>query len=207
MNALRRRPVDPPTRRFLTWGLSVPLMFGGVEVAHWLAFRLVYSSPLARAQALRATGHGYLSAWPALAGVALALLAATFVVQVRRHASGGGLERVAAPPSPLLFALLPPLAFAMQEHVEALVHSGSITGVADAPTFLLGIALQLPFAAIAFLLARLLLRVAAIVGDSIRPPALWVDGWREPHRPAGSVGCRPLTLLGARPGRGPPLWF
>lgn len=191
-------------RSRLAWPLSVPLMLGGTECAHWLAFRLVYPNPWERAQALQQSGHAYLSYWPLLAGIGLALLGAGVGLQVREHARRIG-GRSGRQPTALLFASLPPLAFALQEHVESLVHSGSIAGVAESPTFLVGLALQLPFALLTYLVARLLLHVAELVGRVLRIRAReQASGLPIRPRPS-SVAAHPLASLGARPGRGPPL--
>src|ERR1700722_16647978 len=130
-------------RRWLAWLLAVPLMFAGTETAHWLAFRLVCPTPWERAQVLAASGHGYLTYWPIAAGIGGAMTLAAVALGARGHARGPG---GSSPPPRLVFAPLPPLAFALQEHLESLVHSGSITGVAESPTFIVGLALQLPFA-------------------------------------------------------------
>ena len=60
-------------RRSLVWLLSVPLMLGGTEVAHQLAFRLAYPSGWERTQALQESGHGYFSWMPGVGGIAAAL--------------------------------------------------------------------------------------------------------------------------------------
>jgi hypothetical protein len=192
-------------RRWLAWLLAVPLMFAGTETAHWLAFRLVYPNPWERAQALASSGHGYLlTYWPIAAGIGGAVSLAALALGARSHAESH--DRPTAPPSALVFAALPPLAFALQEHLESLVHSGSISGVAESPTFIVGLALQLPFALAAFAAAWLLLRVARLVGARL--------GESEPRRAAGTwigvlrprdASMRSLVRLGAQSGRGPPL--
>jgi hypothetical protein len=74
-------------------------------------------------------------------------------------------------PARLLF-LVPPLAFALQEHLERLVHDGSFPlAAAIEPTFLVGLALQLPFALAAYAVAAALLEVADRVSDLLRAPA------------------------------------
>lgn len=191
-------------RSRLAWPLSVPLMLGGTECAHWLAFRLVYPNPWERAQALQQSGHAYLSYWPVFAGIGSALLVAGLVFDVYEHVRPTGEPWSRQPPA-ALFASLPPLAFALQEHVESFVHTGSIAGVAESPTFLLGLALQLPFAFVTFLLARLLLRAAEIVGRVLGSPqsarTLVLQAWSRPE----SLSVGSLASLGCRPGRGPPL--
>lgn len=197
--------ISAMVRRRLVWLLSLPLMLAGVEAGHWLAFRLVYTNAWERSQALQQSGHGYLSDWRDAAAAGAVLLAAGLVLQVREHVRRQP-GQPALPPSARTFAALPPLTFALQEHLESLVHSGTLTGVAVSPTFLVGIALQLPVAAATYLIARLLLRVARIVGRVLgsRPRLPSLAAPLSLHRP---VGQRPRArvLAGARLGRGPPV--
>jgi hypothetical protein len=145
-------------RRRLNWLVALPLILAGTQVAHGLAYTLVY--PQAHTRLLQ-TGHGYLGWLPLVFGVsgALALVglgAAVADAARSRHAR----ELPAA-----AFALLPPLAFALQELLELSLHTGTFGWRAFlAPTFLPGLALQLPFALLAYVLARLLLRAAVRVG-------------------------------------------
>jgi hypothetical protein len=144
------------------WVLSVPLMLAATEVAHWLAFRLVYPGAYERGLVLRQTGHGYFSWLPLAGGIGCALLVGALVVHGRSAA-----DRVAGAAVPTglwRFALMPPLAFALQEHLERLISNGTVTGVVFEPTFTLGVALTLPFALVSYLAARLLLSVAGHVG-------------------------------------------
>jgi len=95
----------------------------------------------------------------------------------------------------LAFALAPPLAFLLQEAAER-----SFAPPLE-PVVLLGLVLQLPFAVLAYLAARLLLRAAASLAPARRPhlrPARPVHAWPS------FVAPRPALLL-ARHGRGPPL--
>ena len=65
--------------------------------------------------------------------------------------------RLAAMP----FACLAPAIFVLQEHLEQAFASGAVPyAVALEPTFLPGLLLQLPFALVAYALARALLRLA-----------------------------------------------
>jgi hypothetical protein len=146
------------SRPIVAWALSVPLMLGGTEAAHWLAYRLVYPDGWERSQVLAQTGHGYFSLLPLLGGIGGALLVSGLFLHGRAVAAGGAgrVREVRL----VQFAALPPLAFALQEHLERLIHDGTIVGVALEPTFMLGLLLQLPFAVTAYLLARFLLRVA-----------------------------------------------
>jgi hypothetical protein len=136
-------------------------MLVGVEAAHALAYRVVFPEASLRGAVLAATGHAYAAWLPlvlALGGaVAIVGLAAAVADVVR----GGTVRELGAG----AFAALPPLAFALQELLELSLHTGHIAWHAfAAPTFLPGLALQLPFALLAFLVTRLLLRVAAKVG-------------------------------------------
>jgi hypothetical protein len=144
-------------------------MLGGTEVAHWLAFRLVYPDSYARSQALQQTGHGYFAWLPLVGGIGCALLVSALVsalVLQGRSASGLGGGSV-APASFSRFALLPPLAFVLQEHLERLFSSGTVVGVVFEPTFMLGLALTLPFALVGYAVARLLLGVAERLGRAL----------------------------------------
>ena len=140
-------------------------MFGGTEVAHWLAFRLVYPNPYERSQVLQHTGHAYFAWLPLLGGIGSAFLLSALVLHGRDAVSRGG---AVAPAGLSRFALLPPLAFAVQEHLERLISSGTLLGVVLEPTFMLGVVLTLPFGVVAYLVARLLLGVARRVGRVLR---------------------------------------
>jgi hypothetical protein len=64
--------------------------------------------------------------------------------------------------------LLPPAAFFAQEFVERLVHTGHASWtIALQPAFLLGLALQLPFALAALLVAWMLDRAARAIGQAL----------------------------------------
>ena len=187
-------------RRSLAWLIAIPVMLAGTEAAHALAYRLVFPQASLRVGVLAATGHGYTAWLPlvvALAG-AVALVgvvaAALDVARGRRvHALG-----------PRAFALLPPLAFALQELLELSLHSGAVAWhVYAAPTFLPGLALQLPFALLAFVAARLLLRAALHVGRLLARPRLAAAPPRV-RSLGGSVSTRLHPDRTASP-RAPPL--
>jgi hypothetical protein len=142
-------------------------MLVGTEAAHAVAYRLVFPESSLRSSFLAATGHGY-AAWlpvvlAAAAAVALvsAVAAAVDAVRGRRVRELG----------PVAFAVLPPLAFALQELLELSLHTGGVAWHAFAePTFLPGLLLQLPFALAAFLAARLLLRAAVRIARALAHP-------------------------------------
>jgi hypothetical protein len=164
-------------RRLATpWLVSLPFMAVGCLAAHSLAYHVV---------AAREERHGYLAYAPLIVG----LLGAIAVVGVVRH--GRAL-------SPLACAVLPPLAFVVQEHTERLEL------VVAEPAFLVGLALQLPFALAALVAARAFLRTAERVLEALarRPGPT-----RIPPRasaPAMADILRLTLLAGARSSRAPP---
>lgn len=192
--------------RIAVWLLSLPLILGGSEVAHWAAYRVVYPHAGVRRAELAETGHGYLTQAPQAIAVAVAMAVVALAVRVATRRRGETGERSALAPF-LPFAALPALAFALQEHLERLLHDGALPlDTATAPTFATGLLLQVPFGLVAFGLARLLLRVAdriARVGRTA-PPRAPAPAAAAPA-PASVVlvpGASPLAL--ARGLRGPP---
>jgi len=181
-------------------------MLAGTEVAHFIAYRIVYPDAWERSQALQQSGHGYFSWLPLAGGILLAVLASSVLLHGREARNRD--TRLTGHTSLLRFAALPPLAFALQEHLEALIHSGSISGVVIAPTFMIGLLLQLPFALLAYLVARLLAKVAERAGRALAD---------RPAYPAPSLSESPswftLTvwplrgpvLADGHAGRGPPV--
>jgi hypothetical protein len=173
-------------RRSLAWLVAVPLMLAGSQAAHVLAYRWVYPEAGVRLAALVQSGHGYMSLLPFVFGAAAAVTALSLVVTAADAARGRRLRALPA----WAFALLPPLGFAVQEHLERWLYSGVVPWHEfAAPTFLPGLALQLPFAALAYLVARFLLRTAERVGRVLAAP--------EPARP------RPRPLPASRPALAP----
>jgi hypothetical protein len=148
-------------------------------------------------------GHAYMGSRPALLAAAVTMLAAGLVLGVG-EGMRGGLTRSRTPA--LLFALLPPIGFVVQEHLEQLIGSGSLSpDLVTEPTFVAGLALQLPFAIVALLLTRGLYAVGHGFGRLLArrlgcaPPAF---------RPQLSVLrlARQTTLVSPAalvPGRGP----
>jgi hypothetical protein len=148
------------------WLLSLPLALAGCLTAHGLAYRIVEPDAHQRAHLLASSGHGYLAELRFLAAAGIALVLAGFVRQAALAARGielGGPPRVVA--------LVPPLAFLVQEHLERLLHDGTFPLEALLqPTFLVGLALQLPFALLAVALATLLTRTAVALGRLLAHP-------------------------------------
>lgn len=199
--------IEGVNRRIIPWLLSVPLMLAGTEVAHFVAFRIVYPDAWERSQALQQSGHSYFGWLPLLGGIALAVLVSSVFLHGRQARNGQSTQLAQA--SLLRFAALPPLAFALQEHLEALVHSGSISGVVTAPTFVIGLLLQLPFALLAYLVARVLLGAAERVGRAFaeRPASYPAPSLCEsPSWFTLTVWpLRSAVLADGHAGRGPPV--
>jgi hypothetical protein len=195
------------SRRVLAWFVSVPLVLAGVEGGHWLAYRLVYPNSSLRAQVLVHSGHGYLSYAPLLFAVAGAVGLCAFGLRVL----GRGRRDSVLVQVPLLpFLLVAPLAFAFQECSERLLIGGWPFAAPLAPTFLPGLVFQAPFALLAFLLARWLLRAAErlrgfAAGFGAAPPF--------PSAPQAALSMRliqlrrPTALAGGHAERGPPRGF
>lgn len=151
-------------RQRLAWLSPLPLMVAGLLAGHGLAYRLTIPDAHARADALAHSGHGYLGYIPLALTVCLGLLLVALALRAL-----AGFRGVASRPtaSPVLI-LLPPLAFAVQEHLERLVHAGHVSWMtALQPSFLLGLALQLPFALAALLLAWALEWAAHALGQTL----------------------------------------
>jgi hypothetical protein len=107
----------------------------------------------------------------------------------------------------LPFALLPPAAFVLQEHIETVVHTGaSPFATALHPTFLAGLLLQIPFALAGYSIARGLVRLAdgvrALIGRWQRPARS--GGTPPPVRPAHRTPPRSTAHSWAHSGRAPP---
>lgn len=149
-------------RRLIAWFVSTPVIVAGVEAGHWLTYRLVYPDPYTRQQALASTGHGYLDYAPLFFSVLAAIVLCAFWLQVlgrepeRRDARASATSQVSLLP----FLIAAPLAFALQECLERLLVGGWPFAAVLAPTFMPGLAFELPFALAAFLIARFLLRAA-----------------------------------------------
>ena len=158
-----------------------PVVAAGVLVSHALAYRLT-ATPSDRF-------HAYLEHAPQV----LLVLALSGIVL-------GGFGRRREAPAAHVFPLIAVTTFVLQEHIERVVHEGSLPVLVTSPAFLVGLVLQVPVALVAWVLARWLL---AAVGDA---PAR-----RIPVRPRFDLPlvALPGSALGsvdppAALGRGPP---
>ena len=192
-------------RRSLTWLFALPIVLAGSQVAHVIAYRWVYPSSHVRLHALLESGHGYMDQLPLVFGIGAAIAVVSLIAAVVDAARGRSLRGLPA----WAFALLPLLTFVVQEILERSLHTGTFVWQAvESPTFLPGLALQLPFAAMAFVAARLLLRTVRAVGRLI--------GGARPHatRRASDLLPVPIVVRLPRPtplaalaaGRAPPLF-
>jgi hypothetical protein len=183
-------------RSKLAWLIVLPLALTGAELGHALANELC-GSPTEAHELFQGYGQQLLLPFSALAVAAVA-------VGLGGRIAG---RRPGRGPGALPFALIAPLLFVVQEHAELLLeHHGGPLAAERAPAFAVGLALQAPFAATAYLVARTLLRLAdevrALVAQSRSPLRLF-----ELSLPAlRLVPVRPYALLrgASRSGRAPP---
>lgn len=169
-------------RRALIWLLTLALTATGVLGAHAVAYRVT------------GTGsegvHGYLEHAPQLLAVLVTLTLGALAFTSRAP----GLR---AWPFPAL-ALT---GFAVQEHVERLLHTGELPWLLTRPVFLVGLALQIPIALCAWLLARRLLRAVTDAAPRRVPPR--VPRWELALPALTDVLAVVLVVLSAD-ARGPP---
>ena len=169
-------------RRLLAWVLVTPVAAAGVLVTHPLAYRLTGTKP--------GPVHEYLAHVPQVVVVLASIALVGLAVQER------SLSRLSA----RWVAPLAPVGFACQEHLERLVHEGHVPWLLTSPTFLLGLALQLPVTLACVLLVRRIIGTLTGVRRrrSLRPGDAWL--------PASTSA--PFLPRAARPpratGRGPP---
>jgi hypothetical protein len=183
----------------LAWLLSLGLAAAGGLVAHAVAYRVAEPHDERREHLLEETGHAYLD--PDLVGsLCVALVLVGFAGRVLAGTGRAGR------PSLWLFALAPPVGFALQEHAERALHHDTLLLAALEPTFLVGLVLQLPFALAALLAARALFAAADAVARHMGSPP------RSRLAPDASLALPGTywipsspTLIGARGQRAPPL--
>jgi hypothetical protein len=190
-------------RRSLAWLVAVPLMVAGSQAAHVLAYWIVYPRSTIRLRVLADTGHSYMDLLPLVLGVAGAIVVLSLIATGVDAARGRGTRAL----PPWAFALLPVVGFTLQEHLERWLAWGFMPWhELVQPTFLVGIALQLPFGALAYIAARLLLRGAARVGVRLRAaPPRRVGELPVPDPPRLTLPPPSPVLSRGLGRRGPPL--
>lgn len=163
------------------WLVVSAVIAAGVLVGHALAYRLT-STPAG-------PFHEYLAHAPQV----------LLLLVVSGLALTGLGPRRAAPPS-WVFPLVAGATFVAQEHLERIVHGGGAPILVTTPVFLVGLALQLPVALVAWALARRLLAVVAEPRPTLPlRPRLEYDLRSVEHAHVATI-ARPSPLS-----RGPPV--
>lgn len=195
-------------RRVLAYVITAPLVLLGVFMAHQASYIAVAGHDDA-SRLLAQTGHGYLDHAP----IGLMVLAATLLVAIAFDALRAACTGQAGIDLPLWpFAAAGPAAFFVQEHLERYMADGAIPWAAALePTFILGLLLQAPAAALTYGIAQRLMqsarrlagavarRLADFVGLTPSIARAWIPRRRfdRPRRDAAA-----LRLVA--PGRAPP---
>jgi hypothetical protein len=193
-------------RRVAAWLLSFPLMVVGSQVAHVFAYRWVYPNAHVRLSELLSTGHRYMGS-SSYVPLLLGLLFAAEFVGVGWVFAGSVRRSLQRPVPAWAFALLPMLGFTFQEFIERWLSGAPFPWwMVLQPTFRIGLLLQIPFALLAFLVAKLLLRVADRAGRSLRAGVARPSLVGVSHRwvVLEVVPPRRGVLASGRSGRGPP---
>ncbi len=170
--------------------LSLPLASAGSLAGHAVGYAVAGSGP----QDTRI--HGYLGYTPQFLVACAALASVALSLRVTGRLRG----RPAAWP----FALLPPIAFVGQELLERILN-GLSAHAAFEPAVWAGLAAQLPFAVVAYLAARALLRGADALARALAPPVALTN--LRPAAlplPAGALRLAETPLALDRLGRAPP---
>ena len=166
----------------LAWALVTPVSAAGILVAHALAYALTGTDPGAL--------HGYLAHAPQVVAVLATIGLLGLALQERDLGRG----------SVVAFALAAPLGFACQEHLERLAHTGELPWLLTTPTFLVGLALQVP---VAFLCVAVARRVGgSLEGYRIARPGRIGEAWLPFSRTP--VAMPYVVRLTRVSGRGPP---
>ena len=182
--------------------LTLPLSAAGMLLAHELTWGVAghgHDEEVA---------HGYLR----YGVVFVALVAAVVAVASTRNfvRTLGG--EVAEAPSAITFAVMPIVGFVFQEHLEHLVAARELElSFFISPPFVFGLALQVPFALAAMLVARFILRairtaVTTLRRAAVRPAWVFVDLSVAAVRTSDGRPARSRGLAYSSAGRAPPLF-
>lgn len=192
--------------RRAAWMIALPLAVVSWLGAHCLAYWLVAPAGEHHMGLHAESGHAYLGYTPALLVWGLALVVAGLLLCV-----GQGLRGHRPSPPPLhLFALVPPVGFTLQEHVERLIGTGGLPpDIVLEPTFLLGLALQLPLTLAALLLAHALQAGGFTLGRMLAPRLALLESLRVTppslqRLPAAAAPLTPSVLALGHGPRAPP---
>jgi hypothetical protein len=142
--------------RLRLWLVMIPLVAAGTEGAS----ALLDSVAPRRYETVElfSRSNATHNALPLVAALSVALLICALV-------SFAATAQAAPGPPRLLFACLPPLVFALQEHIEYVVGHGHVPwALVLSPIFAGGLLLQIPFAIASYFLARLFVEVAVAFG-------------------------------------------
>src|ERR671911_1124113 len=187
-------PLRLLSQRKAIWLITLPVAAASWLAAHCLAYVLVPPAASGAMNDHMGASHDWLASMPVLIAAGITVLAAGVVLCVGDGLRGGPSRT----PAPVL-AILPPVGFVVQEHLEHMLASGSSPfEVALQPTFLTGLALQLPFAVGTLLLAgglcvlghrfgRLLARAVPAARPARRQPVAAVGLVRAVHVALPSV--------------------
>ncbi len=137
------------------WLVTLPIALIGLEIAHAIA-NAAFGSPAAEGEVFASPASG-----AQLVPMLLALALALIVVGLVARTAGWWWSPRRARSLALPFACLAPTGFVLLELVEGLLHEGAVSwGSMLEPTFLAGLALQLPFALAGYCAARCMLRLS-----------------------------------------------
>ena len=182
--------------RLRLWLVVVPLAVAGTQTG--TALLDTFAGESYEGAELFARGNASAVLLPPVAALAVALVLGALLLLVRAPAAGRAVPLSA-------FACLPLVLFTLQEHVEwALGHHQAPLVLVFHPMFAVGIAIQLPFALLAYCVARLLVGVASSIGER-RRRVMPTRRSVSVARPAGEAPLRALLPAAGRSTRGPPL--
>jgi hypothetical protein len=140
-------------RHRLAWLVTMPISLLGAQLAH-LTVNALVGAPAGELFQAGGPGSGVAMGLIAVLGAVLAL-----AFTARIAGAWTAPERAAVRLLP--FAMVAPTAFVLQEQLETALRGGGLSfATMLEPTFLPGLALQMPFALAAYLVARALLRLA-----------------------------------------------
>jgi hypothetical protein len=190
-------------RRGVAWLVAAPVALAGSQLAHHFGYVAVAPEKVERSHLLATTGHGYQQHLPLVAALAASLCVTALVAVFLDERRGRAGARLGA----AIFALVPLTVFPVQEHLERWLHDGAFPLTAAlAPTFLIGLALQVPFALLAYLVAHGLLSATSALARRLGRGAVVLPRAAARARAPRTVSLpRPAALARGYAERGPPL--